>query len=92
MVIYCVLSCGSYKLSEELKKAFTEAQDGSKRYLIVRIKAETLELAGDHAATSSAEDDFGTIVDKLAEHEPSFVLFRRDLPEDSEERAWILIS
>lgn len=80
------------QISDELKEAFLAAQDGSQRYLVVRIEAEVLKLAGAHAPGSSEEDDFGTIIDNVAEHEPSFVLFRKDLKEGSEERAWTLIS
>lgn len=79
-------------MSEELIEAFRAAQDGSKRFLVVRIEAEVLKLAGSHDATESEEDDFKAIIENVPEHEPSFVLFHRDVAEDSEARAWNLIS
>lgn len=79
------------QVSQELADAFLEAQDGSKRYLIVRINAESLTLTGSQVATESASDDFQTIQDNVVEHEPSFILFRRET-KSAEERPWTLIS
>ena len=80
------------QVSEELTEAFRAAQDGSKRYLVVRIEAEVLKLTGSHDTSESQEEDFATILGNVPEHEPSFVLFRRDLADDSEDRAWTLVS
>lgn len=80
------------KVSQELKEAFLAAQDGSQRYLVVRIEAEVLKLSTAHAATDDEEADFATILKNVAEHEPSLVLFHRTLADDDGRRAWSLIS
>jgi hypothetical protein len=85
------------QVSEELTEAFRAAQSGSTRYLVVRIKDEELNLESTSDASDSEAADFGTILSNVSEHDPSFVLFRRDssnaaAAEASNSRNWHLVS
>lgn len=79
-------------VAQELKDAFLGSLDGSQRFIIVAIKAEVLSLA--HIEPSSGDEaaDFSKISEHVMEHEPSFILFRRDVEGKSDDRPWALIS
>ncbi len=79
------------QISEELKEAFVAALGGSKRFLVVRIESEVLTLVSQVDTTASAEEDFASVADHVTDHEPTFILFRRDIT-NADERAWTLIS
>jgi twinfilin-like protein len=87
------MAFANLQVSDDLKNAFIEAQrDLSTRYFVVKIKNEVISLSSEQPKSGSDADDFATIVDSVSEHEPSFVLYRRDIAKNSNERPWTLVS